>query len=264
MPTYYKYCNQLGALKILGNLQLKLPYISDVNDPLECRPRFIVNSDFDSAKQFYLSLLQQRGESPGADFDNRFRLILNDKEGQKMFKAKAQNTQDEWNKRACLLSVSYSAKKTVMWAHYGNGHKGAVIGIDFDQFNIYPSLVNYSSERPPYTLFKSMTDKEWKDCVLTKLDSWRYEIEYREVFVEKSLRELEVKGLACNKDFEGKHNWFLILRPDMIKEVAFGLCADVDFKATIRRVVDEHIPDVKFFQTRISEDAYDLELALVD
>jgi hypothetical protein len=40
MNILYKYCDQLGIVKILGALELKLPYISEVNDPLECLPIF--------------------------------------------------------------------------------------------------------------------------------------------------------------------------------------------------------------------------------
>lgn len=41
MSVLYKYCDQLGAVKILGSLELKMPNVIDVNDPLECRPVFL-------------------------------------------------------------------------------------------------------------------------------------------------------------------------------------------------------------------------------
>jgi hypothetical protein len=40
MNVLYKYCDQKGIVKILESLELKLPYISQVNDPLECLPLF--------------------------------------------------------------------------------------------------------------------------------------------------------------------------------------------------------------------------------
>ena len=38
MNISYKYCDQGGFVKILESLELELPYISEVNDPLECKP----------------------------------------------------------------------------------------------------------------------------------------------------------------------------------------------------------------------------------
>ncbi len=50
MNILYKYCDQLGTVKILESLELKLPYISQVNDPLECLP-FIYCQDDEAAME---------------------------------------------------------------------------------------------------------------------------------------------------------------------------------------------------------------------
>jgi hypothetical protein len=80
MNVLYKYCDQLGIVKILALLELKLPYISDVNDPLECLPVFQCSDTSE--------------------------------------KEKHQKIQEEWKKRTLLLSVSRTAQNTVMWSHY--------------------------------------------------------------------------------------------------------------------------------------------------
>ena len=40
MTVLYKYVDTIGTVKILETLELKMPFISDVNDPLECMPHF--------------------------------------------------------------------------------------------------------------------------------------------------------------------------------------------------------------------------------
>ena len=60
MNILYKYCDQLGIVKILESLELKLPYISEVNDPLECLPFFYCPDDKSAIEARYLLALKRK------------------------------------------------------------------------------------------------------------------------------------------------------------------------------------------------------------
>ena len=64
MNVLYKYCDQLGIEKILETLELKLPYISQVNDPLECLPVFYCPNDKSAMKESWLRSFNRNHTNP--------------------------------------------------------------------------------------------------------------------------------------------------------------------------------------------------------
>ncbi len=133
MNVLYKYCDQVGIEKILRALELKLPYISQVNDPLECLPFFYCPNDKAAIETRYLSVLERRKMLPLADYKQKLNEQFEKGEIQNKLVESQRELQKDWNQRkGCLLSVSKTAKEPVMWAHYTETHRGAVVGIDFD------------------------------------------------------------------------------------------------------------------------------------
>jgi hypothetical protein len=270
MNVLYKYCNQLGIVKILESLELKLPYISQVNDPLECLPFFRRPDDKSAIKARYLSALKHKNMLPSADYERRIDELFETGEVQKKLAESSLKFQKEWNRKNCLLSVSKTARNTVMWAHYADKHKGVVIGIDFD--NVFPETnrgrgilmdpVNYSEQRPQINIltdFKGPPEAFVK-TVLNKSTEWGYEQEFRTVILYAELKDLEQQGLACLKDFNGKKTWFLRLNPEAIREIIFGLYTEKSLKLDIRKLIERpELQHVKLYQTEESE-TYTLKL----
>ncbi|MCK4791001.1 MAG: DUF2971 domain-containing protein [Desulfobacteraceae bacterium] len=268
MNVLYKYCDQ-GVAKILESLELKLPYISQTNDPLECLPFFYCPDDKAAIEARYFSVLQRRGMLPSADYKQR----LENGEIHKILEKSQRELQRDWNRRkGCLLSVSKNARETVMWAHYADKHKGAAIGIDLD--NVFPNahrergiLMNpviYDKHRPKINILDepegNVSCEAYQKAVMTKSDSWSYEEEFRTIFLVDSLEKLQQQGAVRLKDFKGKNTWFLRLNPVSIREVIFGLYTDKSLKSDIRKLIErQDLQHVKLYQAEESE-TYTLNL----
>jgi len=165
----------------------------------------------------------------------------------------------KWNQRSCLLSVSETAKEPVMWAHYAEMHKGAVIGIDFDKlFKMH--RVIYSEDRPKMNFLDKFTTEKALEIASTKSVAWSYEKEVRSLFDDATLRKLAQQGLTCLRDFNGKKTWFLRLNPASIREVVFGLYTEESLKLAIRKLIERpELQHVKLYQAEESE-TYTLNL----
>lgn len=268
MSVLYKYCDQLGAVKILELLELKVPYISQVNDPLECLPLFYCSNDKAAMEARCLSAFKNKKIALPAGWKQNLNEQFEKGEIQKCLVESQRNLQKEWNKRkSCLLSVSKTAKEPVMWAHYAETHKGAVIGIDFD--NIFHGgmkidPVEYSKERPKINILEgpevSVALEAFKKALMTKSYSWVYEEEFRTIFLVDALGDLQKQGFACLKDFNGKKTWFLRLNPESIREVVFGLYTEDGLKSAIRKLIKQpELQHVKLYQAEESE-TYTLNL----
>ena len=265
MNVLYKYCDQKGTEIILRTLELKLPYISQVNDPLECLPFIYCPDDEAAIEALYLSVLEHRKMSPPADYKQK----LENGEIHKILEKSRREFQRDWNQRkGCLLSVSKTAQNTVMWAHYADEHKGAVIGIDFD--NVSPDIngppgilmdsVSYSKDRPKMNILSELVLEEVHKTLFTKSIDWSYEEEFRTIFLVDDLGNLQKRGLACLKDFNSKETWFLRLNPVSIREVIFGLYTDESLKSDIRKLIErQDLQHVKLRQAEESE-TYTLNL----
>jgi hypothetical protein len=266
MNILYKYCEQLGAEKILESLELKLPYISEVNDPLECLPVFYCPNDKAAMKDQWLRTFNRNNINPPIDWEQKLNGQFEKGELQKKLLESAGELQDDLNRKNCLLSVSKTANSTVMWAHYTDKHKGAVIGIDFD--NIFSNVgipmlrVDYSEQRPKINILTDTESslKAFLKTLLTKSTEWEYEQEFRVAFLDTFLMDLAQRGFACLKEFNGKKTWFLRLNPESIREVIFGLYAEESLKLAIRKLIERaELQHVKLYQAEESE-TYTLNL----
>jgi hypothetical protein len=263
MNILYKYCDPLGVVKILGALELKLPNISEVNDPLECLPVFYCPKDKNAIEALYFSALKRRGMLPSGDYKQK----LEKGEIHKMLEESQRELQRELNQKSYLLSVSKTAQNTVMWAHYADKHKGTVIGIDFDK--IFPKVgikmhrVDYSEQRPKINVLDDFREK-FSNALLTKSSEWTYEQEFRAMFDDVSLMDLQQQGVAHLKDFNDKKTWFLRLNPKSIKEIIFGLYTEESLKLAIRKLTEQsELQHIKLYQAEESE-TYILNLVEIE
>ncbi|MBW7992693.1 MAG: DUF2971 domain-containing protein [Planctomycetes bacterium] len=273
MNILYKYCDQLGIVKILESLELKLPFISEVNDPLECLPVFYCPDDKPAMEAKCLRIFKCNNDHPPADWKQKLYEQIKTGEFQERLIESRRKLYKDWNRRkGCLLSVSETAKEPVMWAHYADKHKGAVIGIDFD--NVYPNThkklsivmdpVKYSKQRQKVNVLEeseeSVLIKSIETTVRTKSDAWHYEKEFRSIFFVDNLEILQQQGLAHLKDFNGKNTWFLRLNPESIREIIFGLYTEEGLKLTLRKLIERaELQHVKLYQAEESE-TYTLNL----
>jgi hypothetical protein len=259
MNILYKYCDQLGAVKILGALELKLPYISEVNDPLECLPFIYCSNSKAAIKEQFLRTFKGRNINPPVDWEQKLDELTKTGKLQKKLEDDLREYIYDYIRKGLLLSVSQEKKSTVMWAHYADKHKGVVIGIDFDRIfpksGIKMNEVIYSEKRPKMdVLDNSEKEKNFGKTVITKSDKWDYEKEFRAMFNDAYLMDLEQQGLACLKDFNDKKTWFLRLNPKSIKEIIFGLYTEESLKLAIRKLTEQsELQHIKLYQAEESE-----------
>lgn len=91
---------------------------------------------------------------------------------------------ENWLNRFGVLCLSTDYKSLLMWAHYGDCHKGICIGIDSgSSYFRNAKRVEYTSTRP--TIPFSISDHERPVCIpsvfYTKSKDWAYENEWRVV-----------------------------------------------------------------------------------
>jgi hypothetical protein len=248
-------------------LELKLPYLSKVNDPLECKPFFDDQGGTYAMEEQCIRSLKRKGRVPSSNWKQ---ILQKKRQTGEVLKLKKELTKciDDMKQRSCLLSVSKTANNTVMWAHYANKHKGGVIGIDFDKifpgFRINMEIVDYSAQRPKLNIWDVSYSREFKEkyfkTLITKSSEWVYESEFRNIFDDADLMNLEKDGLACLKDFNGQQTWFLRLNPESIREVIFGLYAKESLKLAISKLIERpELQHIKLYQTEESE-TYTLNL----
>lgn len=240
----YKYCGPLGTVNILQSQELKLPYISDVNDPLECLPVFYCGNDPVLLKKQCLDSFKRKRVSLPEDFEEKFQKIYAQGELQQSLVGGLEDHQLKWNQeQGCLLSVSEVSQNMLMWSHYADKHRGAVIGFDFDEImrdgrGIKMYAVEYSEHRPRVNIligFDEAVDK----AIMTKSIDWSYEREFRTLFHTGTLEELRQKEMASFKDFDGKKTWFLRINPSSIKQVIFGVYSGEALKLSVKAIVQQ-------------------------
>jgi hypothetical protein len=262
MNVLYKYCDQLGAVKILGSLELKLPYISEVNDPLECLP-VLDEGTISAMKKQCIQRFKREGKILSSDGEQILEKKWQTGEVSNLRKELIKRI-DDMKQKSCLLSVSQEARSTIMWAHYAEKHKGGVIGFDFGYYFRNMEPVRYSTQRPKLNIWDDYLSegfqKKYFKTLITKSSEWLYEKEFRNLLDDSDLMSFEKDGLVCLKDFNGKKTWFLRLNPESIREVVFGLYTEDGLKSVVRKLLERpELQHVKLRQTKESE-TYTLEL----
>lgn len=116
-----------------------------------------------------------------------------------------------------LICLSRTWQSPVMWAHYGDKHKGICLG--FDVVDAAPKEVRYTSDRLTHLLgenpaLSDLNINAIEELMTTKYEDWSYEREWRFIVGFKS--EAVVKGA------DGKHFLPFDDRVFVLREVILG------------------------------------------
>ncbi len=268
MNILYKYCDYPGAVRILEDLELKLPYIDDVNDPFDSSPYFFCDNDFDRFKKRALLALERKELPVPADFEEKLRGQIADGSLKKSYLDETRKSWKEWNQKSALLSVTKNYQNILMWSHYASENKGLVIGFDFSrilgiaELHVHP--VYYSHERPRIDVLIDADEEGFSQQFelvprIKSLD-WGYEREYRAVLSPEWLKFFELNGMGINKNYRGKNTRFLKIHPASIKTIIYGLQTEDGSKAAIDRILSaSHFNDVAVWRV-VETDSFDLKV----
>ncbi|ROH85990.1 DUF2971 domain-containing protein [Stagnimonas aquatica] len=134
--------------------RIKVSRVADLNDPFELLPVNVRNKDL---------------------------------------RAALRHNRDEFNRKRGILCFSPSWSSPVMWAHYGDKHKGMALGFEIPDHLV--AQVNYSATLLDFDVSAisdpTRAEDETKKLFVTKYSGWSYEDE-RRVFVD--LAECEEEG----------------------------------------------------------------------
>jgi Protein of unknown function (DUF2971) len=175
----YKFLNAKYGLKSLSQRRLKQSRVKDLNDPFELTPYKLTN------------------------------LVI-----RKTF----HQTREDVDKEKGLLCFSADWKNPVIWAHYGDKHKGLCLGFDIPEIKGDPAnddtgYVKYVPELLPFPdNFDDLSEAGHasfaRQAVFTKFADWTYE------------HEIRVWGALKNKEGEF---YFVNFSADLeLKEVIIG------------------------------------------
>lgn len=127
----------------------------------------------------------------------------------------------------------------LMWGHYADKHKGAVIGFDPTELTRQmgiPREVNYDpkNKRVPMPMSKADVPKQSQEAMLTKPNEWKYEDEWR---VIRNITDLESKGGVFTHTFEST----------AVKEIIIGMRADEHLKQSMAHFWQKPTTNCQFY-----------------
>lgn len=154
--------------------------------------------------------------------------------------------------RIRVLCLTTSSTNELMWAHYGDSHKGVVIELACDPENDSPWLtalkVKYSDTPPTAATVKDFVDlitgnhhslsfeKLYQPFILTKGTGWSYEEEWR--------------AFTYAKDDSVFNDWKII--PPEVKAVYLGARIEASQCERILEILNDQFPNTKAFKTSLS------------
>lgn len=163
----------------------------DFNDPFDCRPKLIVGKtqkELRDAKKVIEGILRKR-----TNLDRNSRRT----EARRLIKKiqKFDNLTDAYKSllsRAGVYCLSEKKDNLLMWAHYGNGHKGYCLEFSTEpEGSLFSNAkeVKYKQDYPVVKMFTA--DKiEWgEESFFIKSIDWKYEEEWR--FTSKKTGHLD-------------------------------------------------------------------------
>jgi hypothetical protein len=264
----YKYLNPVRA-DVIENLQIRFSQPSALNDPFEASALISLalnldleaESDVDATmEEFGIRIGDPNYESSRVEVIEAVRAHLLDVTQPCKIGAEVMERM-EFSQG--ILSLSRTRESLLMWAHYGDSHKGFALGFDENHaFFKAPDLLGRptTAQNVVYTTQRIHVDAKRDDfrevLLCTKSLEWAYEEEVR-VF-----RAFGKSFSDFKRNTKGQVHLFPIPH-DCIREVYFGANCNAETKARIIRAIDRHKLNVKVFTAHLLAEKYGLGFAEV-
>jgi hypothetical protein len=153
----------------------------DFNDPFDCRPKIVVGKaqqELEEAKKVIEGILRKR-----TDLDRNSRRV----EARRIVKQIQESVglMDMYKLllgRAGVYCLSAKNDNLLMWAHYGDSHRGYCLEFSAEprgSFFSNAEPVQYQEQYPVVKLFAADKLVWGKESLLTKSTDWKYEEEWR-------------------------------------------------------------------------------------
>ena len=245
--TLYKYrvWNKDSHKKILKNFQIYLSPPSSFNDPFDCAIplRYDKLSQEELFNKFCNVVKLDKPQLQNKEIIDIVNKRLLSLTNEQLIKFGEDGVKD-LDKVLGVISLSQENDNILLWSHYSECHTGFCIGLDTKLLAesiggtigpvIYQELypVIKPSNNGPMDMIQQ---------VMTKSSHWSYEKEYR-----------IAKMSPGNRIFT--------LKPEVIKEVIFGLKMKEEDKQEIKKVLNEKLPHVKVFQADQNKEKFIVDI----
>jgi len=170
--------------RIFKNLELYFPSPTALNDPFECKTRFVIG-DLNSPnyRDIHESwcVYTQMNRKPGlnkVEYIKYYRSLSLDQH-LKNTELIRQDMHDINDSRWRIFSLSKNHCSPLMWAHYANNHKGICLEFDCDN-SIFGRAYKVSYTKTLNKIDVTEDDGDlYFNSLLNKTTPWEYEQEYR-------------------------------------------------------------------------------------
>jgi len=282
---FYKYTDAEGAKKILGNQQLLYTSPREFNDPFDCKIGLRMGYEHEKFGPLFVGKLYQllfsKSRPELLDSPRKDKILSLWERGNNKEKIQfLEEVQASWERDEVLskteetndnaithilrthrvFCVSKVHHQILMWSHYADKHKGAVIKLTIPENP--PGCwrfkkVTYSNEFPIHNTTEQMVDNLlglWRadpeetasKLLFTKSNHWRYEYEWRDI----------VKLEGPDNFGEGKH--CLDVEKERILAVYFGIDMKDEDREEIVEIVNEKLPHIEIYQAKKDKDRFKL------
>lgn len=260
----YKYCDA-GGIEILRSNSIKVSSPSEFNDPFDCNP--IPDTTTPASREALKTMIKassgvwrslSNGTTPPgmpaatdlAGVVQNYERIL---EKTVSDKREVHDTMMLALDKLAILCLSAQRNNHLMWAHYGDRHRGLVIEVESegifpigDDSTVHRRLlqVQYSDDRPLFRYDAVLAPGAYT----TKGKAWSYEEEWRVIYHQKEFITRVVGGRELH---------LLPLPPENIRTVLLGSKMPDSHRREVRRLLsDEHYSHAQLVQMEMDPSSY--------
>ncbi|WP_043319502.1 DUF2971 domain-containing protein [Microbulbifer sp. HZ11] len=257
--TLYKYLSLDNKVKLdrffkILNGEIFLASPNTFNDPFELSP----NISMPKSREIYEYFENDRS----IKLNKSQKEIITNMANQEFLKESSSLATENWLNRFGILCLTEEPNNLLMWAHYGDSHRGVCIGFDSSsKFFSSANKIAYEKIRPslPFNPGKNKTDNSLKKTFLTKSIDWSYEKEwrivkreakedelnyYKRIYKESPEKEDEILQILLDSGGPGLYEF----SKSSIRNIYLGSRISDSIKEDVIAFVEERIPSVKIFQ----------------
>ncbi|MFA7404855.1 MAG: DUF2971 domain-containing protein [Pelobacteraceae bacterium] len=230
---------------------------SGFNDPFDCKNLFTFHGARNSDWRIFLSnyLINKEPHLTEQERKQAVEKVIRAGEHRSREKITEQGAiwseiLEKQSRRLGIVCLSEKPDDILMWAHYGDSHRGFCLEFDSDVLkkSYYCSRVRYRKEYPTFTEFvRSDLEEMARTFVLTKSNHWKYEKEVR------LLRNAETE--------DGRDLGRVVKYPlESLTGIIFGCSISDAYKARVEESVRKNGANVTFSQCIKSGNSYSVKI----
>lgn len=229
-PLLYRYVNSLTAWECLKDASLAFIPPTRFNDPFDTNPAL----DFDFSEEQFRALSKEC--PPGKTFDRG-----------SMEAAMLGNRKEFMETLIGAAYFSSKANDPLMWTHYGDRHRGVMIGFDATHSEFSGAKpVSYSQNRPRVDIDGQGVSRK----LLVKSAVWEREGEWR---MTAKLSQCEVKMIDDTPIYIQK------LERNCFASITFGCKAEEAFVVAVSNSLERwHLRHCEMWRVRLCDTTYNL------